>query len=36
MHCSYSPLLPVSAERLDQALLELRDQGLIEAMLAAP
>lgn len=36
MHGSYSPLLPVSAERLDQTLLELRDQGQIEAMLANP
>lgn len=36
MHCSYSPLLPVEAARLDQALLELREQGHIELMLATP
>lgn len=33
MHCTYSPRLPLSAERLDQALLQLRDQGLIEQLL---
>lgn len=33
MHCSYSPLLPVSAERLDATLQALRDQGLIQRML---
>lgn len=33
MHCTYSPLLPVSAERLDNALLQLRDQGLINKLL---
>ena len=36
MHCSYSPQLPVDAARLDQALLELREQGQIELMLATP
>jgi len=36
MHCSYSPLLPMPAERLDQVLLELREAGEIERMLAAP
>jgi len=28
-----SPRLPLSAERLDQALLQLRDQGMIEQLL---
>lgn len=33
MHCTFSPQLPVSAERLDKTLQQLRDQGLIEQML---
>ncbi|WP_339905377.1 substrate-binding periplasmic protein [Pseudomonas guineae] len=33
MHCTYSPQLPVSAERLDKILLQLRDQGLIKQLL---
>lgn len=32
MHCTYSPQLPVSTERLDKILQQLRDQGLIEQM----
>lgn len=33
MHCTYGPTLPVSAERLDKVLQELRDQGIISQML---
>lgn len=33
MHCSYSSKLPVNAERLDQVLQELRDQGVIARLL---
>lgn len=33
MHCTYGPTLPVSAERLDKVLQELRDQGSISQML---
>ncbi|WP_240789731.1 substrate-binding periplasmic protein [Pseudomonas leptonychotis] len=33
MHCTYSPKLPVSAKLLNDALLQLRDQGLIKQLL---
>lgn len=33
MHCTYSPKLPVSADKLDAVLVELRSRGVIEQLL---